>query len=254
MPLSSLGYELRHGIDRLRNRARCESFRPTLLSMVVNPAYIIRRGLFLAIRDLGQNISGDVLDFGCGSKPYESLFPRAAAYIGVDLEGTGHNHSDSKIDVFYNGKSLPFQDSQFDAVVSFEVFEHVFNLPEIIKEIRRVTKESGQLLVSIPFAWNEHEIPYDYARYTSFGISHLLEKCGYEIVDIRKTTTYLCAVFQMLISYLTHLIPDNRALRYSLQLFVIFPCTLIALCLNTILPKRYEYYCNCVVLARKRME
>src|SRR5271165_6736377 len=111
------------GIDRLQNRARRESFQPTLLGILVNPAYIIRRGLFLAIKDLAHSISGNVLDFGCGSKPYEALFSHATEYVGADLEGTGHDHSDSRVDVFYDGRSLPFPDGQFDAVVSFEVFE-----------------------------------------------------------------------------------------------------------------------------------
>ena len=106
---------------------------------------------------------------GCGSKPYENLFVHADKYIGCDVEVSGHNHSDSKIDYFFDGKKLPFSDGTFDAVVSFEVFEHVFNLPEILTEINRVTKEKGTLLISIPFAYGEHEIPYDFARYTSFG-------------------------------------------------------------------------------------
>jgi len=95
----------------------------------------------------------------------------AASYIGVDLEATGHDHSNSKIDVLYDGKVLPFKDGQFDAVVSFEVLEHVFNLSEVMREINRVTTDSGYLLISVPFAWLEHEIPYDFARYTSFGIN-----------------------------------------------------------------------------------
>jgi SAM-dependent methyltransferase len=239
-------------LEKIRDRLRQESFQPTLLGAIVHPDYIIRRGLFRTVRELAPSISGSVLDFGCGSKPYESLFLQTTEYLGVDLEVTGHNHSDSKIDVFYDGKVLPFRDGQFDAVLSFEVFEHVFRLPDILREINRVTRNSGYLLISVPFAWNEHEIPYDYARYTSFGISHLLETCGYEIVELRKTTTFLSAVGQMFISYLAHMAPKPKILRHLFQLFVIFPCTLTAEGLNLVLPKKYEYFCNCVVLARKR--
>jgi SAM-dependent methyltransferase len=237
--------------EKLRTRMRRETFQPTLLSAIVSPVYIIRRGLFRAIKDLAPFISGSILDFGCGSKPYESLFSGAASYLGVDLEVTGHNHEDSKIDVFYDGKILPFDDAQFDAVVSFEVFEHVFNLPEALREINRVTKCGGFLLISVPFAWNEHEVPYDFARYTSFGISHTLRSAGYEIIEIKKTTTYLLAVFQMFMAYLMQTEPRLRALRYLRQICVMFPCTLAAYAVNSLLPKRYEYYCNIVLLAKK---
>ena len=105
-----------------------------------------------------------VLDFGCGSKPYENLFINIDEYVGCDIEVSGHDHLDSKIDYFFDGKNLPFIDDRFDSVVSFEVFEHIFNLPEILKEINRVTKTSGNILISVPFAWGEHEVPYDFAR------------------------------------------------------------------------------------------
>lgn len=237
--------------QRLRNRLDRENFLPTFLSTLLRPNSIVRRGLFRAIREFAPGLTGNILDFGCGSKPYESLFPRATSYTGVDLKTTGHDHRNSKIDFFYDGRVLPFEDGRFDAVVSFEVLEHVFNLSEILAEISRVTKDSGMLLVSIPFAWEEHEVPYDFARYTSFGLTHLLGEAGYEVVALRKTTTHLLAVFQMLIAYLTHPTPHSKLLLYGRQIFLAFPCTLLGLVLNRILPKRYDYYCSTVVLARK---
>jgi SAM-dependent methyltransferase len=238
-------------LEKLRLRMRTESFQPTLLSAIFTPTYIIRHELLRAIQDLAPSISGDVLDFGCGSKPYESFFSGAASYLGVDLEGTGHDHADSKVDVFYDGKVLPFPDDAFDTVVSFEVFEHVFNLSDVLTEIRRVTKPHGTLLISIPFAWHEHEQPYDFARYTSFGITHILVTSGYEIVEVKKTATHILATFQMLIAYLTLIRPRIRILRMLQQVCLIFPCTALAYLLNQLLPKRDEYFSNLVVLAKK---
>lgn len=238
--------------ETLRCRLAREDFQPSFLSIILRPVFIIRRALFHTIKELAPAITGDVLDFGCGSKPYESLFQGATSYTGVDLDVTGHDHRDSRIDVFYDGKVLPFPDGQFDAVVSFEVFEHVFNLQEVLNEIRRVTRKSGHLLLSIPFAWEEHEVPFDFARYTSFGITHLLTEAGYEIVQLKKTTTYTLAVFQMLIAWIVRDRLRFRFLRYCRQLFVVFPLTMAGLALNSILPKRDDFYCNAVVLAKKR--
>lgn len=172
--------------------------------------------------------------------------------MGVDIEVSGHNHTDSKVDYFYDGKRLPFNDASFDAVVCFEVFEHVFNLDEVLAEIYRVLRPNGQILISIPFAWDEHEIPYDFARYTSFGITHILSKNNFEVVKLTKTTTYILAVFQMFIAYLFQFVlPKGRLIGRISQLIVIFPLNVLALLFNALLPKRYEYYCNNVVLAKK---
>lgn len=239
-------------LSMIKSRLRSESFLITPLAIVINPFYIIRNGLYESIKQIAPTITGSILDFGCGSKPYESLFTSSQNYIGVDIEASGHNHANSKVDFFYDGKTLPFENGRFDAVVSFEVFEHVFNLEEVLLEISRVLKPNGQLLLSIPFAWDEHEIPFDFARYTSFGISHILKKSGFQIIDSKKTTTYFLSIGQMLIAYLSqYVLPKGRILRRLSQLFVIFPTTLLFLILNLILPKRYEYFCNNVVLSKK---
>jgi len=47
-----------------------------------------------------QAIKGKVLDVGCGSKPYQDCFPLVSAYIGIDVEASGHDHENSKVDVF----------------------------------------------------------------------------------------------------------------------------------------------------------
>lgn len=239
-------------MNKLKNRLQKEVFAPTYLSVIINPFYIIRRGLYERIKANGIYFKGDILDFGCGSKPYESLFSSVTSYVGTDIKGAGNDHKFSKVDVFYNGKTLPFADETFDAVVSFEVLEHVFNIDEVLTEIRRVLKPNGQLLISIPFAWDEHMVPYDYARYTSFGIRHILEKHSFEVVKIEKTTTTVLAICQMFIAYVAQYVsPRRRPLKQLFQLVVIFPLNVIAICTNFILPKRYEYFCNTITIAKK---
>ena len=132
------------------------------------------------------------------------------------------------------------------------MFEHVFNIDEVLAEIKRVLKPGGKMLISIPFAWNEHEVPYDFARYTSYGIRHILREVGFEVIDMHKTTTYVLAVCQMFIAYLCqHVSPRNKILSKLFQISFIFPLNIASFVLNIVLPKRYEYYCDNVVLVRK---
>jgi SAM-dependent methyltransferase len=239
-------------LDIIISKLRQESFLTTPISIVINPVYIIRSGLLRVIKRFARDMHGDILDLGCGSKPYESLFVNANTYIGVDVESSGHDHKDSKVDYYYDGSSLPFPDHSFDGVVSFEVFEHIFNIEQVLGEIHRVLKPNGRLLLSIPFAWDEHEIPYDYARYTSFGIAHILKCNGFKVVESVKTTTYVLAIFQMLIAYIyQHVLPRRGIFGRLLRVIVVFPLNLLALLSSAILPKRYEYYCNNVIVVEK---
>ena len=234
----------------LKKRLQREMFLVRPWSILINPFFIIRRGIYQGIQKHASSMKGDVLDFGCGSKPYEHLFLNAKSYVGVDIEKSGHNHENSKIDYFYDGRSLPFKESEFDAVVSFEVLHHLFNLSEITKEIHRVIKPGGNLLITIPFAWDEHEQPFDFARYTSFGITSLIEEAGFHVISVEKTTKYVEAVGQLMIAFVSqHVGPKNLILAAIFQLLVIFPLSLLVLIFKLILPRRDEMFCNLVVLA-----
>jgi SAM-dependent methyltransferase len=213
--------------------------------------YIIRRGLYKEISRIAPKIGGDILDFGCGQKPYETCFVNANTYIGLDILVSGHNHRSSKVDIFYDGKTLPFPDNSFDSVVSFEVLEHVFNLDEVLCEISRVLKPGGTFLMSVPFVWEEHEVPYDFARYTSYGLVYKLKKNDYKILELLKSTTSILAIGQLLVNYIANnLLPRGRILARFSQLLIIFPLNLLIIFINYILPKRYTLYCNCVVLCK----
>ena len=102
-----------------------------------HPLYLIRRSILKHISPLAPRLTGKMLDFGCGSKPYQSLF-EVDEYIGIDYENPGHSHANEHIDVFYDGKKIPFPDATFDSVLATEVFEHVFYLEDTLKEIHRV--------------------------------------------------------------------------------------------------------------------
>lgn len=227
-------------------------FEPGFLGLLVNPFYINRSALYRSFRSLTPRLQGNILDIGCGSKPYEDLFSHASTYVGLDIETSGHDHKRSKVDVYYDGTTIPFGNESFDAVVSFETFEHVFNLDELLIEISRVLKIDGYLMFSIPFAWPEHEQPYDFGRYTSFGIAAKLKPHGLHIEYMRKSGDFVSAVSQLSIEYLrAQFVPKNLVGKLIVQLLLIAPVTLISRIASFILPKRYEYFCNLVVLAKK---
>src|SRR5438132_14009068 len=87
------------------------------IGLLTNPFYIARSGLYRAVKSLVPLVKGRVLDVGCGHKPYLHLF-RCSEYVGLEIErstGTG------TADVYYDGKTFPFDDSSFDTVITNQV-------------------------------------------------------------------------------------------------------------------------------------
>lgn len=232
-----------------------EEFIIKWYSIFFQPAFFIRKGLYQSVKKLAPQLVGKVLDFGCGAKPYKRLFTNAAEYIGLDIEISGHDHTNEDVDVYYDGKIIPFANGSFNHVFATEVFEHIFNIDEVLPEITRVLKPGGFLLITCPFVCPEHEKPYDYARYTSFGIRHLLEKHGYKIDQQIKTGNYMETTAQLIMYFINYSLPKNPKFIYLIlfQLFIL-PVILLTSLLNFISPKklkRDDLYHSNVVLAKK---
>ncbi len=232
------------------NYLKQQSFQPGLLSLFINPLYLIRKPLYKHIRSIAPTLKGKLLDFGCGRKPYEDLFT-VNEYIGVDMESTGHDHTNSKVDVFYDGKHLPFDDNTFDSLFCSEVLEHVFNPNEILPELNRVLKPGARALITVPFCWNEHEVPFDYARYTSFGITHLLGQHGFRVVELKKSGNFVRVIFQLWALYFFERLKKFGRAGYAISLFFIVPINLAGATIARIFPRNDSLYFNNIVLAEK---
>lgn len=218
------------------------------------PAYLTRNRLLKSISRYAHLLDGHLMDFGCGTKPYRSLF-NVAEYTGVDFENPGHPHLNEKIDIFYDGKHIPFPDGTFDSIFSSEVFEHIFNLEEILKELNRVLRTGGKILVTCPFSICEHEVPNDFARYSSYGLRHLFEKNGFEIVQQDKTGNSVEVVFQLWIMYIhQHINPWFRKIpgvRSAFRLFTYTSLNILGLLFSSLLPDRRDLYLNNVIVCKK---
>ena len=203
-----------------------------MVGLLINPYFLIRSRLWFEIEKVAPLIKGRVLDFGCGSKPYQSLFTSASSYVGVDVQESGHNHSQSKVDFYWDGTTLPFPDDSFDAVVAFEVFEHVFQAADTLEELRRVLRPGGNLVLSTPFMFGEHEEPFDFFRYTSFGILRLVESLGFEAKKLTKLGNFRLVLAQSLIDNLIHLGRPSRVWTAVRILLISAPINVIGMILG----------------------
>jgi|WetSurSiteA1Bulk_404760.scaffolds.fasta_scaffold27895_2 SAM-dependent methyltransferase len=244
-------YRLNILFNKIRALLLREQFKPSFLGLFVNPFYLARRAIYKNIKYYSNNITGNTLDIGCGSKPYASLFP-SDNYIGMDIEVTGHKHTESKIDVYYNGVTIPFGDDYFDSIVCFEVLEHVFNTDVFLREACRVLKKGGTAIFTVPFIWDEHEQPFDFARYSSFGLKSLFERNGFKIKESRK---YLCDLRLMALlsnAYIYKII--KKIIPNKMSYLLILPLTTLNNFLAYILyllPKNEDLYYGNIFLLTK---
>ena len=227
-----------------------EAFSPTVLALFINPFYFARKGLSKHITELALNITGKTLDIGCGTKPYQHMY-RSKEYIGLEID-TPQNRNNKNADFYYDGNNFPFDDESFDSVVANEVFEHVFNPDSFLRETLRILKPNGMILLTMPFVWDEHEQPYDFARYSSFGIKSLLEKHGFKIVEQRKSTDDIRVIFQLLNAYIyKKTVTKSIWLNLFIVLIFMAPFNLLGEFLALITPRNSDLYLDNIVLAKK---
>lgn len=228
-----------------------EKFHPGILSFFINYNFLIRKSINTGIKWNANQLSGSLLDFGCGTKPYKPFFVNVKEYIGIDYKIEGRKDDYSAVDQFYDGKVIPFENNRFDSLLCTEVLEHVFNIEVVLKEFNRVLKMNGKALITTPFMWEEHEMPYDFARYTTPALVFIYEKNGFKIIDNFKTGNYIKVIFQFSLNYVKNILPSNKYVRQVFLLPFIFFFNFFAILFSFILPVDKTAYFNNIFVLEK---
>lgn len=146
-------------------------FLPTWRS----PLYLSLRPIWLALESALASCRGRVVDIGCGMQPYRPMLNAALTqYTGVDREGELTNPT-----IVGVAEDLPLEDASFDVALSTMMLEHVVDPRRVLSEVRRVLRPGGRLILVVPSVWPAHEVPYDYWRFTRFGLEQLLREFGF---------------------------------------------------------------------------
>lgn len=163
-----------------------------------------------------------VVDLGAGECNYKHLFGHTR-YVGVDL-GVGNAGWDyTKLDILGDLSRLPLRAETADVVVCTETLEHLSQPWLFAEEVSRVIKQGGRLLVTVPQMARLHQIPYDFFRYTRFGLASLFERQGFRVDRIDSEGGY----FLFLGDTLKHL--HGYLFRAAWLRWVFFPFYLISI-------------------------
>jgi SAM-dependent methyltransferase len=189
----------------------------------LNPYFLAKLNLLLAMKYAAKYTKGVTVDIGCGKKPYYKYFQeKTTSYFGLDYPDYSIDTT-WRMDVISDAQLLPIKDCSADTVVCNQVLEHIPDTHEFFRNVRRVLRSEGILILTVPFFWGLHEEPRDYYRFTKYGLLYLCEANGLDVVDIKKLGGIWGTIFQRISDYV---VQPLRALNKNLFV-VALPLTFI---------------------------
>ena len=124
-----------------------------------------------------------ILDAGAGESIYKKFFSHCN-YKAIDLAVGESRWNYANLDYVGFLHEMPIENEMFDAVLCTQVLEHLEWPRESVKEMHRVIKPGGKLYMTVPMAQNEHQVPYDFFRYTSYGLESICKHAGFNNIKI----------------------------------------------------------------------
>lgn len=166
-----------------------------------------KTSLEASMREAATYASGELLDVGCGDKPYEGIFrPHVTKYLGVEYDETygtsAYAQSGGRADVVFAGDRLPFGDASFDTVLSNQVGEHVPDPRAFFAELVRVLRPGGRIIFTVPFSHRIHSAPHDFHRFTRYALERYATDAGLAIDLLSSRGGFWSVIGQKLTSHM----------------------------------------------------
>jgi SAM-dependent methyltransferase len=141
-----------------------------------------------------------VLDAGCGSGRTLLELARYGAVSGIELDPTAAAVATERgpYDVRIGRlEELPWDDETFDLITCLDVIEHTPDDRVTLRELRRVTRPGGHLLVTVPAyqaLWSQHdEDNHHYRRYERAPLRSAAAEAGWAVVRMTSFNSLLLA-------------------------------------------------------------
>lgn len=138
------------------------------------------------------NLEGKyILDAGCGTGQNMEFLCSKGFYIGCDvmMEALEFCQVNGIRNLFQtNLQNVALHSKAFDVVISLDVIEHVPDASTVLRELKRVLKNDGVLIIAVPafrFLWSPHDESLSHMRrYNKRDLRECLEDEGFEIQRI----------------------------------------------------------------------
>ena len=213
--------------------------------------WLAAKNLRCHLHSLLPQVQGRVLDVGCGDQPYKIWLKHLQEYVGLDV------NSESQADVLIKpGEPWPFEDASFDAVLCTEVLQYTANLKNTLSEIDRVLKSGGQLIVTVPFAYNMHSGVHDFWRFSVHGAAELFAD-RYVIAEVKALGGIGSTVGTLLLNWIEVQMTRHKPTRWLkgvlLPVWLVF-CSWVNVMgwLMDLADGTKLFYVNVLLVAKKR--
>ena len=205
-----------------------------------------------AVRALASSLptGARVLDAGAGEGQYAHEFA-SHRYCGVDLAIGDTAWDYGRLDALADLAALPFRGGVFDAALHIVTIEHLPEPAAALREIARTLTPGARLLIAAPHEWEVHQAPHDYFRYTRHGLAYLLDRAGFEAVEIHPAGGYFRLLARRLLNGLQFFTGGARWVLFPLAAFVAIPPALILPFLDS-LDRDCNFTLGYICAARKR--
>ena len=178
----------------------------------------IRRNEWIKQQVANIPVNSKILDVGAGGCPHKSKFEHCQ-YFSQDFVQLSNVQIQNqvgygKIDFISDILNIPVDDESFDVILCTEVIEHVPNPIEALKEMSRILKPGGKLLITAPMQSGLHQEPYHfYGGYTKYWYEKFLRENNFDSIQIEPNgslyTTYFSLGLTVLKSFLEAVVFDK---------------------------------------------
>ena len=177
-----------------KNKLKQKLRRTWGLSNTFNRVEFVKNWLNLLEKD------STILDAGAGEQRYKK-YTNHLKYTSQDFgkyEGGGQfgktklGYWDSKkCDIICDITNIPVSDNSYDNIFCTEVFEHLPDPSKALRELSRVLKINGKLLITAPFRCLYHQNPYFfYSGFSKYWYQYFAKENNLVIIDIIPNGNY----------------------------------------------------------------
>jgi ubiquinone/menaquinone biosynthesis C-methylase UbiE len=175
----------------------------------------VERDLWVRRQAASVPSGNTVLDVGAGTCPYRPYFShctyRTQDFVGLGSDQLRDRSGYGAIDYVCDATQIPVPDNEFDVVLCTEVLEHVPEPIKVVREMARVLKPGGKLLLTAPLGSGIHQEPYHYyGGYTPWWYRKFLAESGFGEIQIEPNGGFYKQYGQESLRFVEMLAPWRR--------------------------------------------
>ena len=165
------------------------------------------------------SISGNIIEFGADPSSKNNFSKIAINKKIKNLHFSDKHIKKSNVINADLNKKISIKKNYYDNVLLFNVMEHLINIENAKKQLKRILKKNGNLIGSTPFLYRFHAAPSDYLRFTKPFLSEFFKK-DFKIKLVKNLGFGPCCLCYSILSDFTKKIPFINFILFPLAFFL----------------------------------